>query len=748
MRQKLIKISVVAVCISVLLLCFLPYGFASEYPRAVFENERTNDVFLEVQKAVSVPNGVTLSEADKNREFEFTLLSGTSPVSEAEYELYNVVDGQLERVENDSIHHTSAAGIFNLKADTVARFTNLRSGTSYTVKETGNKGHFVQSYPAADGEYSLILGNKSERIGFVNTYVQPEPGKLRIKKTVSIPAGYVFEANDRFTFELKTDGEPYANKEFELQDSSGTRVGNGTTDGNGRFSMEADRTACFTFEEAVDYDVREILGTGNISRGWRIVGEERFQGTTAEKSDVEFVNTNASFIVKKTLTSGTSEQQFVFTVTNHSGLPLWGQKYYIYDIDGTPKDDLTQLPRSTDESGRFTLKAGEAAYFVGITPGTKLTLTEEVNPGFEIKFPVDGVYRDWTVPQRAVVLPFENEPISASGVLQVMKTVKDFLPNEAAPSDKSFTFTLQKQVTVINGGVPEVQWQAVAHTAYRIGTNHYLTDNDGKFALKKNETAMFDALAVDTTYRIVEDDITGLAAYKDVHLDKTGYARGTVTEGELTEDKILSFNYVNLYKPKMVDLELTKTDRIDLQPLKGAVFALFADEALTIPLYESPPSDVNGIIRIENLHTGTYYLAEQTAPFGYYITDKPFKIVVEKTVTTVDGVENFDMDVHIYDGDGNELDKTHQVNGEKDSDGVYILNDIIRFDVPNRSSTEMSAAGGYKLWMYIGGSFMLFMACAMLARNYFLCGKTVKRKTRLKSRKLDLSDDFWQGDNI
>ena len=149
-----------AIIIAVVICLFLPQTIASaDTQRAVFKNTRNNESVFEVEKEVIIPEGAVLSDEDRNRSFEFTLLS-----------------------ENTPVRNAGNYGTFHLKGSQIARFTRLTAGTSYTVTETGNNGSFVQTFPSSGKNHTIIMGRESQRVVFKNTYEIPQQEQLNIKK--------------------------------------------------------------------------------------------------------------------------------------------------------------------------------------------------------------------------------------------------------------------------------------------------------------------------------------------------------------------------------------------------------------------------------------------------------------------------------------------------------------------------------------------------------------------------------------
>lgn len=96
---------------------------------------------------------------------------------------------------------------------------------------------------------------------------------------------------------------------------------------------------------------------------------------------------------------------------------------------------------------------------------------------------------------------------------------------------------------------------------------------------------------------------------------------------------------------------IEKADALDGGSLEGAIFILTDEEGNVIE--ESMPTNESGDVIFKNLHIGTYYITETTAPEGYYKDDTSYKVIVslpEGYIPTKIYDESQDAYVLYYDG--------------------------------------------------------------------------------------------------
>ena len=169
------------------------------------------------------------------------------------------------------------------------------------------------------------------------------------------------------------------------------------------------------------------------------------------------------------------------------------------------------------------------------------------------------------------------------------------------------------------------------------------------------------------------------------------------------EDKdnkyIDSFSITNTLLTKNVCLE--KISKSSGTPgLSGAVFNLYTEDAFengelkedAKPYRPSIVTGDQGLVNIQGLRFGTYYLVEIQAPIHYTLLEKPIKIVSSS--------KGVDVDFQI-DGWGKEHVKYIEAKGK------YIIT------IPNEIMYELPSTGGPGIYGYICSGILL-MAGAVL----------------------------------
>ena len=117
-------------------------------------------------------------------------------------------------------------------------------------------------------------------------------------------------------------------------------------------------------------------------------------------------------------------------------------------------------------------------------------------------------------------------------------------------------------------------------------------------------------------------------------ISKTYYTDDTYTT---VKNDVNFANFENRFIPDYGSVDFTKVDGAG-NPLEGAEFTLYKDEACTIPATDldteghpvwTASSDSNGKVSFENVRVGTYYMKETTAPSQYALDETVYKVVIE-----------------------------------------------------------------------------------------------------------------------
>ena len=99
-------------------------------------------------------------------------------------------------------------------------------------------------------------------------------------------------------------------------------------------------------------------------------------------------------------------------------------------------------------------------------------------------------------------------------------------------------------------------------------------------------------------------------------------------------------SFENRFTPDFGNVDFRKVDGAG-EPLEGAVFTLFKDEACTVPAADpdteghpvwTATSDENGIVSFEHIRTGIYYMKETQAPDDYVLDETIYKVIIENEI--------------------------------------------------------------------------------------------------------------------
>lgn len=683
-------------------------------PRVTFINEPNDEPNLSVKKVVV--NGTP--EVMAKDEFTFTLYLNGKPAEEQKYRLYGA-DGnevfQKDLIGNVKPYTTSVNGEFTLKAGEEAVFEWIGRDVNYEVVETPQE-HYQQQKPEGGLPALGTMDKNGANVVFENKYIKgddtAETTDLVISKIVPFltdPFAYTPPETPDFTFRVTLDEKAYGEEIYTVTDSKNEDVPRTSkTEADGTFTLKGGETATFKgIPVGVDYKVEEI----NVPGGWRTLSNTTLTGTTKNPTILEFKNAEASFAVSKRMQDGSvPEDDFTFYLTNEQN-QLWSDaKYYLYTTDGEPadpdEDGNPQIHKTIN--GKFTLKAGETAIFIGIPVGTDYQVREEDSPAYKQVTPVSKDGYEETVYETVKYLPFVNDYADLENVLTVTKKL-DYTSGEVPTDiDQEFTFKLEK---LERSTETESSYKPVASQVYYVIAgdyqSNYSTDQDGIFHLKANETARFMLPRLEKGQEIyyqVTEITDGMSI--DYQLGNTSVSSGKTEEdkgsseeseegenssneseqasvsssgtmqnpisGKWSEDG-LNFIFTNRYTPDKVKLKLHKISRQD-QALEGAVFILYRveevktedgtqnpDESSTDtpqePIYREVEIGTYEVgrdgISIEGLTTGHYRLREIVAPVGYMLLENPVEIVIERTTNyTGEQGAGFELKVTI---DGEEV---------------------------------------------------------------------------------------------
>jgi hypothetical protein len=553
-------------------------GTSDEAARIIFTNTANDTPDLFVTKYVE--SASELYQAPEDAVFTFVLKLDGVLAKRREYrvfdstgsEVFQYEDGEsTEKKAGWSAYQTDRSGTFTLKAGQTAKFEYIGTGTTYEVTEISIPDQFMQIQPAEGQSIAGTMVPSGARVDFTNLYTESSAAEaetsLVVRKTVSFPAGYEAIETPDFTFCVKIDGKLWTKESYTVTDiDSGVEVESGMTDSNGRFTMKGGCMATFTgIPVNVDYEVTEILEDENGKllselENWRSTGSITAEGATAAPvTTAVFTNVSASFAVTKQMEDGSStDADFIFELSDGDDNLWTGAEYYLYSADGNLEDETIH---TTDEQGRFTLKADQTAMFVGIPAGAKYSVCEIGQTEYIQVVPVSASgYRNKTVIDSVEVLPFVNKK-SGSNVLNVTKHVEDEEGKTVETQDE-FTFVLYRKTTgteneTVSGIAMDENaedgsaavYEPVANAVYSIESGSsqltYQTGADGSFQIKANETARFTSLSAGT-YRVDEINLSEGYTPKDGTTESDG-TKVYFREDILNENS-LDFVFTNIYR--------------------------------------------------------------------------------------------------------------------------------------------------------------------------------------------------------
>lgn len=617
-----------------------------------FTNAPDETPYLEIQKKLNVAENVELPEEVRDTLFHFYVEVQDDkgiyrPHANKDYSVTDTESGSAEN-ENER-KNTGANGIVELKAGQTARFDYVGQGKTCRITEIELPEGFMCASPA-DGVTVKTIGANGAAAIFENTYVGLLPAKdgaLTVQKKVSYPQGYEYGGTEDFGFTLLVDGKAAKSEVYTLRDTeNGVDIpGIQKTDDKGHFTLKAGQAAVFgELPGKVDYKVTE----DPCPEGWHSVGKNSFEGSTSDHGTVTFTNTNTAFAVEKRLVNWADDTtEFTFELFDGQGRTWADAEYMLYsatsgkrinrDVSGNDITD-TSVTYRTGADGRFQLKAGEAAVFVGIPAKTGYSV-KEVAEGEEYvqqtPVSVEG-YQNRSVSEAGdEILPFYNARLERKGAVTVTKQLEYTSQGEAPlqGAEKEFTFRISRIDTVSGNdpqGSAETYFNKVTYTKGTDG-KPYTTDENGVFTLKAGETAVFAGQFFNRTYKVEELDIDEMPGYSIEE------GKRTLTK-VLEDDSMASFVFRNEYTARHYDLELFKVDTTKEegeQALAGAQFMLYTDEACKHSYNGSEEPFVTGAdgkVTLPNLREGTYYLKEVAAPRGYRVMVEPVVLTVKRVL--------------------------------------------------------------------------------------------------------------------
>lgn len=362
--------------------------------------------------------------------------------------------------------------------------------------------------------------------------------------------------------------------------------------------------------------------------------------------------------------------------------------------------DETSITHTTDEDGKFTIKAGQIATFAGIEAGTEIQVVE----------PDTGRIYDVTYTSTDSSGNLIDSDDSGSAVVPAAGYVAVKVKNNAENHSKSLT--IRKKFFVEGNEIA-----AAPSTEKYNGATYTLKESsdNGKtwselytisYSSFTNASYTFSQLDPRKQYQVIENitkDTDG--ATTGTYYEKTEYevlvgsnGNGTVASGVKLEDSDNNFidNTVTFKNHYQKDYVSFMKHNEGNAPLPGAVFTLYQADGTTV-VEDNMESGENGDFtpgQNYKLSEGTYYLVETSAPAGYNKLAHRVKIVVDALGTISATME------------GTSVGKELAVLNE--STNTYVIT------IQNNPGIELPNTGGSGTLPYtLSGLALMFIAALM-----------------------------------
>ena len=485
---------------------------------------------LKISKSVTKLSGSV--DAPPNDEFEFTLKMGKTsdtivPYANQEYKLYQ---SNGTEITEGGPFATDEDGIFTLKGGQYAEFPDVVKGWRYEVTETP-MADYIPTSPSS-GTYSGTITTSTSlmpttSVSFTNRYQAYRP--LNVEKTVTTTPGYTAPENDEFTFTVKVRNSLYVNQAYKVYDITDPEnpaevIGTYETDENGQFKLKANQRAVFegilagyayevTEDAKADYVTSATDGKGSVSNG--------ANGSTAVFNN-HYEPRNKLTIEKKVesvegLTAPTGDV-FEFTVTQN-GQPLANTAYTLYGADG----NMISGNHATNDEGKLQLTAGQKAVLMALREASYKVVEAPMGDYTTTQTGDEGTVA--TDDSSKATFTNKYDPKRDISITKFV-TSSESLP---APLDDEFTFTARidgkthmfktfKLYYAENAELGDAaDWIEVP--------GDHATNERGEFKLKKNQRAVFENIAVNSTYDFIE---SGKDGYTSGFLPSGDSSAGTV----------------------------------------------------------------------------------------------------------------------------------------------------------------------------------------------------------------------------
>ncbi|MDY3005203.1 MAG: DUF5979 domain-containing protein, partial [Christensenella hongkongensis] len=524
------------------------------------------------------------------------------------YTLYGA-DGA--EVTDGAPFSTDGEGKLELTAGQKAVFDGILEGTPYVVTETP-KTDYTQTQPENDGTAGGNISADGSVAGFVNSY-QPQRN-LTVQKLVTggAPEDAVFE------FTVTVGGQAHADKPYTLYGADGLEVTDGApyaTDENGKLTLAAGQKAVFDgIAAGLKYEVAE---TPNPDYTMTQTGAS---GNIANDNSSTAVFTNdftpsRDIVVSKTVVGANAPANDTFTFTvNVGGAAYANKEYKLYNLATG-----AQIPGtySTDDDGQMQLTANRKAVFSNIPVGSAYEIVESPRADytasqekFEGNLTVDGIDAAFT------------NTYAPARSLTIDKTVT----GEGAPQGDTFEFT----VNVAGAAYAEKTYKLYdKQTGAEITEGGpFSTDLDGKLTLAGGQKAVFEGIAVGSSYAVTEEP---KESYTQVAPD------GGEAVGNITMDGG-SASFTNGYLTPEVEAYKTSDkmfDANDRSEVTGKRVAPGDEITYTIHVSNNGDTDAKNVTVRDYIPEGTTYKDGSASDSGELKTNAGGKQYVNWNLPTV-----------------------------------------------------------------------------------------------------------------
>lgn len=377
-------------------------------------------------------------------------------------------------------------------------------GEVQTRQMSLKKGGYRKVSPSGGTTGERIMPFNGASVEFVNAY--GTNGDMVISKTVAFPAYWKVPETEEFLFQILIDEEPYKAEEFTAANTVTGEQYTGRTSAEGCFVLRGGWTATFeNVPDHMDYRIRELqevtagvsLGTalaadGQTEKdvfwpgGWWAAGATEQYGSTPPGTQIDFINSRFSFVVTKRLEDNSKpDVNFNFRLTDAQNNGMGNQTYFLYKSSGSPVDinDLPEADRAkytyaviadssaeggtrklqtnetqprnilqgtTGADGSFTLKAGQAAVFTSVRPGTSYKVVETGTAGYTQVLPETTETYSVDSSGSVRILDFTNKGVErGTGTMTVLKTVEN-VGGEGALEKETFHFLLYRSLETVD----------------------------------------------------------------------------------------------------------------------------------------------------------------------------------------------------------------------------------------------------------------------------------------------------------